>query len=181
MRRLRQSGTAPAPFLSGETDMFTKSNVRAFASCAALLMLGGSSVALAGDMASFATGGYARALRTPEMMDRIDRDGDHRVSKAEWDGYQERLFSMMDANQSGVLDHGEFMEAKSEDMASFATGGYASALRTREMLERIDADGDGQVSRAEFTAFQDKVFESMDTARTLILDKYQFFGQPAGN
>ena len=159
--------------------MFDKSRNRALASCAFLFVLGGGPVALADDMVSFATGGYARELRTPEMMDKIDANGDHMVSKAEWDGYQAKSFSMMDADNSGVLDHGEFMEANSEQMASFATGGYASALRSKEMVEKIDADGDGQVTRAEFTAFQDKVFASMDTAKKQLVDKYQFFGEPA--
>ena len=157
--------------------MLTKSR-SAFASCAILLMFG-SAAALAGDMTSFATGGYARALRTQEMMDKIDANGDHMVSKAEWDAWQGKSFAMMDADSSGVLDHDEFMSAKADEMVAFSTGGYASALRTREMLARIDANNDGKVTRAEFAAFQDKVFDSMDTSKKQMLDKYQFFGQPA--
>ena len=49
------------------------------------------------------------------------------------------------------------------------------------MLSRIDADSDGQVTRAEFSAFQDKVFASMDTSKKQMIDKYQFFGEPARN
>ena len=157
--------------------MLTKSRC-AFAACTVLLMLGSESNALA-DMTSFATGGYVRALRTQEMMDKMDGNGDHMVSKAEWDAYQGKLFAMMDADSSGVLDHDEFMSAKAEEMVAFSTGGYASALRTKEMLAKIDADNDGRVTRAEFAAFQDKVFDSMDTTRKQMLDKYQFFGHPA--
>ena len=154
---------------------------RSLVSCAYVLLIGAGSAVMADDMTSFATGGYARALRTAEMMNKIDTDHDHSVSKAEWDAYQAKLFEMMDADRSGVLDHGEFMEAKNDEMASFATGGYASALRSKEMLARIDSDNDGMVTRAEFAAFQNKVFESMDTSRKLILDQYQFFGKPATN
>ena len=160
--------------------MLTKSLNRTLLSCACLLLLGGGRAALA-DMVSFATGGYARALRTAEMMERIDTNADHMVSKAEWDAYQAKLFAMMDADGSGVLDNDEFMEARNEEMVSFATGGYASALRTKEMRAKIDADGDGKVTRAEFSAFQDKVYASMDTSKKLILDEYQFFGQPAAD
>lgn len=161
--------------------MFASSIRSSLGSCAFVLFLGASSAVIADDMASFATGGYARALRTAEMMDKIDANHDHMVSKAEWDTYQAKLFEMMDGDRSGVLDHGEFMEAKSDEVASFATGGYASALRTKEMLAMIDADADGQVTRAEFSAFEDKVFESMDTHKKLMVDKYQFFGTPATN
>ena len=161
--------------------MLARSLKHSLVSCAYVLLLGAGSAVMADDMVSFATGGYARALRTAEMMNRIDIDGDHMVSKAEWDAYQAKLFQMMDADKSGVLDHGEFMEAKRDDVVSFATGGYASALRSKEMLARIDSNNDGTVTRAEFSAFQDKVFDSMDTSRRLIVDQYQFFGEPAKN
>ncbi len=157
--------------------MFTKSR-RAFVPCAVLLTLGSVQGVLAEDMTSFATGGYASALRTVEMMDKIDANGDHMVSKAEWDAYQGKAFAMMDADNSGALDHDEFMSAKSSEMASFSTGGYASALRTSDMLAKIDADHDGKVTRAEFSAFQDKVFSAMDTSGKKMLDKTQFFGNP---
>jgi len=158
--------------------MLTRSR-SAFVSCAMLLTLGSVHGVLADDMTSFATGGYASALRTAEMMDKIDANGDHMVSKAEWDAYQGKTFAMMDADSSGALDHDEFMTAKSSEMASFSTGGYVSALRTSDMLAKIDADHDGKVTRAEFSAFQDKVFESMDTSGKKMLDKFQFFGNPS--
>jgi Ca2+-binding EF-hand superfamily protein len=161
--------------------MLNKSRKRAVASCAVLFVLGSSAIALADDMVSFATGGYARALRTQEMMDKIDANADHMVSKAEWDEYQQKSFAMMDADGSGVLDHDEFMNAKAGEMVAFATGGYARALRSKEMHAKIDADGDGKVTRVEFSAFQDKVFASMDTSNQLLVGNYQFFGEPVRN
>jgi hypothetical protein len=158
-----------------------RSHKRSLVSCASVLLLGAASVVSADDMTSFATGGYASALRTVEMMNKIDLNNDHMVSKAEWDGYQAKLFEMMDADKSGVLDHGEFMEANGDKVVSFATGGYVSALRSKEMLAKIDSDNDGKVTRAEFSAFQDKVFESMDTSKKQMVDQYQFFGKPATN
>jgi hypothetical protein len=143
---------------------------------ATAILLAGSAVALADQMASFATGGYASQLRTAEMMHKIDTNNDSMVSKAEWDAYQDKLFSMMDADKSDALDDQEFMHSQSKDIASFATGGFASALRTQEMLTKLDADHDGKVSRAEFTAYQSKVFDMMDTTKTHMLDKTAFFG-----
>jgi hypothetical protein len=53
-----------------------------------------------------------------------------------------------------------------DDMVSFATGGYARGLRTKEMMHKIDADGDGTVSHDEYIAYQTKIFEMMDTSTT---------------
>ena len=51
-----------------------------------------------------------------------------------------------------------------DDMASFATGGYARGLRTRTMMHKIDADGDGTISHDEYIAYQTKIFDMMDTS-----------------
>ena len=53
--------------------------------------------------------------------------------------------------------------ASDDQVASFATGGYAAGLRTKEMMSIIDTDGDGTISRAEWDAYQDKVFKALDT------------------
>lgn len=51
-----------------------------------------------GDLGGFATGGYARGLRTAEMMHKIDTDGDGTVSKDEYIAYQTKIFDMMDTS-----------------------------------------------------------------------------------
>src|ERR1700683_4170909 len=119
-------------------------------------------LANADDMASFATGGYARGLRTMGEMHKIDTDGDGTVSKAEWLAYQEKVFMALDKNKTGIIDEKEFL-APSTEMASFATGGYARGLQTKAMMHKIDTDGDGKVSHDEFIAYQSKVFDMMDT------------------
>jgi EF-hand domain pair len=155
---------------------------RPIAACAAFLFaLSTGSLAVADELVSFATGGYASGLRTAEMMHKIDANGDGKVSKAEWDDYQRRLFAMMDADESGALDSQEFMHAQSKQIVSFATGGFASALRTQEMLARLDTDHDGKVSREEFTAYQSKVFDMMDTGKKRYLDENEFFGRGRAN
>jgi len=146
-------------------------------SALSLLLLVASSAATAEEMASFATGGYANQLRTPEMMHKIDTNADGKVSKAEWDAYQQKLFAMMDANASGSLDQQEFMHSHSGDVVSFATGGFANALRTTEMFAKLDTNHDGSISSAEFAAWQSQVFAMMDTAKTHMLDQTAFFGR----
>jgi hypothetical protein len=142
-----------------------------------VILLAAVTSANADDMVSFATGGYARQLRTPEMMHKIDVNGDGQVSQAEWTSYQEKLFAMIDADNSGALDNKEFMQAHRNDVVSFATGGFATALRTSEMFAKLDGDHDGKVSREEFVAFEVKVFSMMDTGKRQMLDQNQFFGR----
>ena len=141
--------------------------------CAALFT---ASLAHADDMASFATGGYARGLRTMAEMHKIDTDGDGTVSKTEWLAYQEKVFAALDKNKSGMVDEKEFL-SPSSDMASFATGGYARGLQTKAVMHKIDTDGDGTVSHDEFIAYQSKVFDMMDKNKNASLDPREFLGK----
>jgi hypothetical protein len=135
-----------------------------------------ASLAIADDMVSFATGGYARGLRTMDEMHKIDTDGDGTVSKAEWLAYQEKIFMALDKNKTGIIDEKEFL-APSSVMVTFATGGYARGLQTREMMHKIDTDGDGTVSHDEFIAYETKVFDMMDKNHTASLGPQEFLGK----
>jgi Ca2+-binding EF-hand superfamily protein len=139
-----------------------------------VILLTTGPLASAAETVSFGTGGYANMLRTPEMMNKIDTDGDGMVSETEWGTYQQRLFAMMDADRSGALDDDEFMRAHSKEVASFATGGYANALRTSDMFSTLDADRDGQVSEQEFVSYHARMFDMMDTGKKRMLGKKEF-------
>ena len=133
-------------------------------------------LAFADDMASFATGGYARGLRTMDEMHKIDTDSDGTVSKAEWLAYQEKVWAAFPKNKDGNVDEKSFT-ARSGAMASFATGGYARGLQTPQMMHKIDADGDGTVSHDEFIAYQTKLFDMMDKNHAGSLGPQEFLGK----
>lgn len=133
-------------------------------------------LASAEDMASFATGGYSRGLRTMDEMHMIDTDKDGTVSKKEWIAYQEKVFAALDKDKEGLVDEKEFL-SPSKEMASLATGGYARGLQTREMMHKIDKDGDGKVSHDEFIGYQNEVFDMMDTAKKGMLGPQEFLGR----
>jgi hypothetical protein len=124
-----------------------------------------SAASFADDMVSFATGGYARGLRTETMMHKIDTNGDGMISKDEWIAYQEKVFAMLDKKKTGVLDAKTFVDPSGGDLVSFATGGYARGLRTEAMMHKIDTDGDGTISHDEYIAYQVKIFDMMDTSK----------------
>jgi hypothetical protein len=133
-------------------------------------------LASAEDMVSIATGGYARGLRTMDEMHMIDTDKDGTVSKKEWIAYQEKVFAALDKDKEGLVDEKEFL-APSKEMASFATGGYARGLQTKEMMHKIDKNGDGKVSHDEFIAYQIEVFDMMDTGKQGVLGPREFLGK----
>jgi hypothetical protein len=143
---------------------------------AVLAALACAPLAFADDVASFATGGYARGLRTMDEMHKIDTDGDSTISKDEWLAYQEKVWAAFPKNKDGKVDEKAFT-TRSGAMVSFATGGYARGLQTKEMMHKIDTDGDGTVSHDEFIAYQTKLFEMMDTNHTGSLAPQEFLGQ----
>jgi len=67
--------------------------------------------------------------------------------------------------------------AHADDMATFATGGYARGLQTKAMMHKIDTDGDGTVSHDEFIAYQSKVFDMMDKTKSGSLGPQEFLGK----
>ncbi len=117
----------------------------------------------AGNVASFATGGYASGLRSEELMKKMS-DGTGMLTKDEWIAYHEKIFTMLDKKHTGVIDAKDYVSDTGGDVVSFATGGYARGLRSKDMMGKIDTDRDGTISHAEFMTYLTKVFDLMDTS-----------------
>jgi hypothetical protein len=135
-----------------------------------------TSLALADDMVSFATGGYASGLRTPSQMNEIDTDHDGNITKAEWLAYQNKVFDALDTNHDGTLNAKKFL-GPSTELVTFATGGYAHGLQTREMMHKIDVDGDGEISRQEWIDYQTQIFDMMDKDKKSVIESPEFLGR----
>jgi EF hand len=121
---------------------------------------------MADDSTSFATGGYASGLRSREVLNNIDTDGDGMISRAEWNVFQEKVFTALDVHKRGSLSASIFVSRRCARLMSFATGGFARGLCSMETSRDIDTNGDGRISHDEFMAYQGKIFDMMDTSRT---------------
>ena len=71
--------------------------------------------------------------------------------------------------------------SSAENMVSFATGGYASGLRSEKLMNKMDTDGDGMVSKAEWLAFQEKAFAMLDKGKTGKVDAKEFVSKNGGD
>jgi hypothetical protein len=100
------------------------------------------------------------------MMNRIDMDGDGTISKAEWNTFQETVFTALDVHKKGSLSAKIFVSRRCQRLTSFATGGFARGLCSVETSRDIDTNGDGRISHEEFMTYQGKIFAMMDTSLT---------------
>jgi Ca2+-binding EF-hand superfamily protein len=66
--------------------------------------------------------------------------------------------------------------AATDEIVSFATGGYASGLRTKETMHKMDANGDGMVSKDEWMSFHERMFDALDKDKSGSLDETEFTG-----
>jgi hypothetical protein len=147
----------------------------------ALTLLGwyaNATLAAADDIASFATGGYAGALRTKEAMHKMDANSDGMLSKDEWMSFQERMFTALDKDKSGSLNEAEFTGPFNENLA-FATAAYAHGLMTKDMFMKIDTNADSKISRDEFLAYHRKIFDMLDKQKKGMVGLVDFI-RPGG-
>ena len=108
------------------------------------------------------TGGYARQLHKMEMMKMFDANGDHMVTKEEYDEYYGKIFDELDTDHDGSVEANEWTGPSKNSKLDLTTGGYSRELRSMKMMAKMDTDGDHKVTKDEFLAFHDKVFATMD-------------------
>lgn len=85
------------------------------------------------------------------FIQHFDRDQDGRISADEFPGPQDH-FTQLDENSDGYIDETEASKERPPHLGK----------RNRGFLKRFDTDGDGKVSKAEFTNSVDSHFDRLD-------------------
>ena len=89
----------------------------------------------------------AQLQRTAEYLQRMDADGDGRVSLVEYQDWLSYAFDGMDRNRDGVLSVDELPGGRGKPITREAHLAQLAARFTRQ-----DADGDGFLSAKELAA-----------------------------
>ena len=144
-----------------------------------LVSLGAISLPAFAD-AMLSTGGHARQLQKMQMMKMLDADGNHMVTKAEFDTYYGNLFDALNKDADDSLDAKEWVGTKSTQKVDLATGGYSRELRSMKMMKMMDTDGDHKVTKAEFLDYQGTIFSAMDSSADSQLDATEWVAKIVG-
>ncbi len=94
----------------------------------------------------------------PEF-DRIDTNGDRRMTADEWDVFFGGAFTSMDANRDGFVSIDEFGAGRP---VSGEKGEALPGPPPEMIFRRMDANGDRKISRLEWTAHHRERFSRMD-------------------
>ena len=103
------------------------------------------------------------------MIERHDLDGDGKISRDEFPGPDEH-FDLLDVNGDGFLD---------EDESSVDLRPESMELPVPQPFYEDDADGDGKVSRSEFTGPADH-FDRLDLNGDGYIDEDEARRHPPG-
>ena len=95
--------------------------------------------------------------KSSERFSKLDKDGNGSISVEEMTFRKKEFFDKLDADGSGSISKEEaraFHEMKREERKE---------RHSARMLEILDTDNDGTVTKEEFAAASDKRFEAADT------------------
>jgi len=106
------------------------------------------------------------------MMTMMDTNEDGSVSQEEFQAFRSKNFSGADKNRNGSLDAKEFAAlAKMMKEQHKKAMEMAKKKKMQKHFDKIDTNGDGKISKAEFDAKGDRSFIRMDGNDDGVLNK----------
>jgi len=111
---------------------------------------------------------------TEKMMHMMDMSGKGMVTRDDYNKYMGKVFDMMDKNHKGMLDKNAFLAVEmGTGSTTIWTTDFQKTFRTAEMMHTMD-NGKGMVSKADFMAHMDKIFDTLDKDHNGMLEKNEF-------
>jgi len=96
------------------------------------------------------------------FLEAADTDHDGSVSRAEFIAWREKQFAHLDRNGDGVLDAADRADADQQHEGMQARG--------EQMREKLDANGDGKITKDEFVNAGTPMFDKADTDGNGVVD-----------
>lgn len=95
----------------------------------------------------------------------IDKNGDRQIQFSEIVAVRAEMFDRMDINRNGILDADEIANVRKVAQSSTAgqQRGMFSEVDIVERMKLVDRNGDGVISRAEFSDFIAPEMKAADT------------------
>jgi Ca2+-binding EF-hand superfamily protein len=115
---------------------------------------------------------FQKAFMTEKMMHMMDMSGKGMVTREDYDKYMGKVFDMMDRKHRGMLDKDDYMALESGSTNIWTTD-FQKTFRTVEMMHMMDK-GKGMVSKADFMAHMDRIFDMLDKNHDGQLEKNEF-------
>lgn len=135
---------------------------------------------------ALALGGYLNAVELPGagaladlVMGRFDSNGDSKIDGGEWQLGAAASLEEIDVDRDGKITATE-IDALGEPIGKEA-GAAAGALvpkLIKPLILSMDADGDGAVSREEFTKKMDALFAGLDADKDAQLTRGELIALP---
>jgi len=123
---------------------------------------------------------FQKAFMTEKMMHMMDMSHKGMVSKADYDKYMGMAFDKMDRNHKGMLNEADYTyQDASAGSSNFWTSDFQKTLRSLAMMHMMDKSGKGMVSKADFMAHMDKIFDMLDKNHDGMLEANEFIYEKA--
>jgi len=118
---------------------------------------------------------FQKSFMTEKMMHMMDMSHKGMVTRADYDKYMGNLFDMMDKGHKGMLDKNAFLTQEAAAGSNNPwTPDFLKTLRTESMMHMMDKSGKGMVTKAEFMAHMDKIFDMLDKDHNGMLEANEF-------
>ena len=114
---------------------------------------------------------FQKAFMTEKMMHMMDMSHKGMVTREDYDEYMGMVFDRMDRKHRGMLDKDDFMAVGGS--TDIWTTDFQKTFRTEEMMHMMDK-GKGTVSKADFMAHMDRIFDTLDRNHDGKLEKNEF-------